>query len=111
MVGWLLLVSILTAAYFGFALLALTQARHWRRVSRAPPPTGIRPLALRTLGGLALVLSLALCLFRDGPSFGALLWATAISIAAVAVAFTLTWCPALLRPLAAMATAERQGMQ
>ena len=85
MVGWLLLISILTAAYFGFALVALTQAQHWRRISRAPPPTGIRPLALRTLGGLALVLSLALCLVRDGPSFGSLLWATAVSLTAAAV--------------------------
>lgn len=108
MVGWLLLISILTAAYFGFALVALTQAQHWRRISRAPPPTGIRPLALRTLGGLALVLSLALCLVRDGPSFGSLLWATAVSLTAAAVAFTLTWRPALLRPLAAMATTERK---
>ena len=108
MVGWLLLVSILTAAYFGFALVALTQARPWQRLGQAAPPTGIRPLALRTLGGLALVLSLALCLVRDGPSFGALLWATTISLTAAAVAFTLTWRPALLRPLAAMATAERK---
>ena len=108
MAGWLLPVAIATAAYLGFALLALTQARPWRRVGQAPPPTAIRRLAMRTLGGLALVLSLALCLVRDGPSFGALLWATAISIAAAAVAFTLTWRPALLRPLAAAATAGRR---
>ena len=104
MVGWLLLVGIVTAAYVGFALLALTQARPWQRVRPAAPPTGIRRLVLRTLGGLALVLSLILCLLRDGPSFGVLLWVTAISIAATAVAFTLTWRPVLLRPLAAMAT-------
>ena len=104
MAGWLLLVGMMTAAYLGFALLALTQARPWQRVSRVPPPTSIRRLALRTLGGLALLLSLVLCLVRDGPSFGALLWATAISLAATAVVFTLTWRPALLHPLAAMAT-------
>ena len=106
MTGWLLLAGILTAAYLGFALLALAQARPWQRVGQAAPPTGIRRLALRTLGGLALVLSLVLCLVRDGPSFGALLWATMISLAAIAVAFTLTWRPSLLRPLAAMATVE-----
>ncbi len=108
MAGWLLLVGIVTAAYLGFALLALTQARPWQRLGQTAPPTGIRRLALRTLGGLALLSALVLCVVRDGPSFGALLWATAISIAAVAVALTLTWRPALLRPLAAMATAERK---
>lgn len=105
MAGWPLLAGIVTAAYLGFALLALTQARPWQRLGQAAPSTGIRRLALRTLGGLALLLSLVLCLARDGPSFGALLWATAISLAAAAVAFTLTWRPELLRPLAAMATA------
>ena len=104
MTGGLLLVGIVTAAYVGFALLALTQARPWQRVYQAAPPTVIRRQVLRTLGGLALVLSLILCLLRDGPSFGVLLWVTAISIAAAAVAFTLTWRPVLLRPLAAMAT-------
>ncbi len=34
---------------------------------------------------------------RDGPSFGALLWATVISLAALAVAFTLSWRPSWLR--------------
>ena len=104
MAGWLLLAGIVTAAYLGFALLALTQARPWQRLGQAAPPTGIRRLALRTVGGLALGLSLILCLVRDGPSFGTLLWATAISLTAAGVAFTLTWRPALLRPLAAMAT-------
>lgn len=109
MTGWLLLAGIVTAAYLGFALLALTQARPWQRVSQAAPLTGIRRLALRTLGGLALLLSLVLCLVRDGPSFGALLWATAISIGAAAVAFTLTWRPSLLRPLVKMAAASGDG--
>ena len=104
MTGWLLLIGIVTAAYLGFSLLALTQARPWRRVGQAAPLTGIRQLVLRALGGLALFLSLVLCLVRDGPSFGSLLWVTAISLTAAAVAFTLTWHPALLRPLAAMAT-------
>lgn len=109
MAGWLLLAGIVTAAYLGFALLALTQARPWRRLGQAAPPTGIRRLALRTLGGLALLLSLVLCLVRDGPSFGALLWATAISIAAAAVAFTLTWRSSLLRPLVKMVAASGDG--
>ena len=96
-----LLIATALAAYLGFALLALGQARPWQRVAQTPPPpTGLRLLALRMLGGLALTLSLGLALLRDGPSFGALLWATAITLAALAVAVTLTWRPKWLRPLA-----------
>ena len=90
MTSLLVLVALSLAAYLGFALLAMSQRRLWQRVSEVPPPTGVRRLTLRTLGSLALLLSLILCLVRDGPSFGALLWATAISITAAAVAFTLT---------------------
>ena len=108
MASVLLLIALFLAAYFGFALLALAQARPWQRLGQAEPPTGIRRLTLRTLGGLALLLSLVLCLVRDGPSFGSLLWATAISLAAAAVAFTLTWRPALLRPLTVMASVGRR---
>ena len=97
-----LLLGTTLAAYLGFALLALGQARPWQRVAQTPPPTGLRLLALRMLGGLALTLSLGLALLRDGPSFGALLWATAITLAALAVAFTLTWRPNWLRPLSAI---------
>ena len=98
-----LLIATALAAYLGFALLALGQARPWQRVAQTPPPpTGLRLLALRMLGGLALALSLGLALLRDGPSFGALLWATAITLAALAVAFTLTWRPKWLRPLSAI---------
>jgi len=50
-----------------------------------------------------IALSLILAPLRDGPSFGSLLWATAISLAALGVAFTLAWRPRLLRPLAVVA--------
>lgn len=104
MTSVLLFIALSLVAYLGFALLAMSQKRPWQQVSQVPPPTSIRRLTLRTLGGLALLSALVLCVVRDGPSFGALLWATAISLAAAAVAFTLTWRPALLHPLAAMAT-------
>ncbi|WP_421710211.1 DUF3325 family protein [Algihabitans sp.] len=104
-----LLIATALAAYLGFALLALGQARPWQRVAQTLPPTGLRLLALRTLGGLALTLSLGLALLRDGPSFGALLWATAITLAALAVAFTLTWRPKWLRPLAVIAAVGRSA--
>jgi hypothetical protein len=43
--------------------------------------------------------ALGVALATQGPSFGALLWVVAISAAAVAVAFTLSWWPETLRPL------------
>jgi len=98
----LYLLTLLAAAYAGFALLALSQARHWRTVVGAAALPRRRVLVLRTLGGALIALSLILALMRDGPSFGSLLWATAISLAALAVAFTLAWRPRLLRPLAAV---------
>ena len=109
MTGWLLLAGIVIVAYLGFALLALGQARHWRRVSGAAPQTRGRTLVLRATGSSALLLALGLALLRDGPSFGALLWATAISLAAAVVAFTLAWRPAWLRPLAALLAVRSSG--
>jgi len=96
----LLLLALLVADYVGFALLALSQAQHWRTVIGAAPLPRSPVLLLRTLGGALIALSLLLSLLRDGPSFGSLLWATAISAAALAVAFTLAWRPRMLRPLA-----------
>jgi len=95
-----LLLGVLAAAWLGFALLALSQARHWLRVAGTAPPSPARVLVLRWAGGASIVLSLVLALLRDGAGFGSLLWATAISLAALAVAFTLAWRPGVLRPLA-----------
>jgi len=98
----LLLLALLAAAYAGFALLALSQAQHWRTVVGAAPLARSRVLSLRAIGGALIALSLILSLLRDGPSFGSLLWATVISLAALAVAFTLAWRPQMLRPLAVL---------
>jgi len=96
----LLLLALLAAACAGFALLALSQTQHWRAVVGDAALSRRRMLVLHTLGAALIALSLLLALMRDGPSFGSLLWATAISLAALAVAFTLAWRPRLLRPLA-----------
>jgi len=97
----LLLLSVFAAAYCGFALLALSQARHWKRVMNA----GVCPKrivwALRACGYGLLGVCFVLALLRDGASFGSLVWATAISVGAVAVAFTLTWRPAWFRAIGA----------
>ena len=100
MASALLLMALSLTACLGFALLAVSQARHWRTVSGTAGPSPIATILLRVLGSGCLLSALGLALIRDGPSFGALLWATAISLAALAVAFTLSWQPRLLRPLA-----------
>lgn len=97
----LLLIAVFAVPYLGFACLALSQRRHWSRALHGAPPRSV-VLALRTSGGALLVAALWIALVRDGASFGALLWATGISLAALAVAFTLAWNPAVLRPLAAL---------
>ena len=98
---WLLFVGILGTAYLGFALLALGQRKHRRAVMSADlKTTPFRSAVPRCLGILALTTSFALALFQHGPSFGSLLWATVLSIGAVAVALTLAWRPKWLRPLA-----------
>jgi len=96
----LLLLGVFAASWLGFALLALSQWRHWASVTGTALPCRVEVIVLRAGGGVTLALSLVLALLRDGPSFGSLLWATAISLAALAVAFTLAWRPAVLRPLA-----------
>jgi len=96
----LLLLALSAAAYAGFALLALSQARHWRAVVGDAALPRKQVLVLRTLGGALIALSLLLALMRDGPSFGSLLWATAISLAPLGVAFTLAWQPRWLRVFA-----------
>ena len=94
----LLLVAASLASYGGFACLALAMPCHWRdasgqRVNVAPHRTWLRPCGFLLLGTAYI-----LCLYRDGPSFGSLLWVVLISAAAIAVALTLAWHPQWLLP-------------
>lgn len=94
----LLLIAASLASYGGFACLALAMPCHWAEVSGqgidvAPLRRWLRPLGFSMLG-----IAYALCVYRDGPSFGSLLWVVLISAAAIAVALTLTWQPRLLLP-------------
>jgi len=86
------------ASYLGFALLALSNERHWCDVaSTAEPMPGRWPLpAGAGLQGLALWFATS----SQGAAFGSLLWMVMVSAAAVAVAFTLSWWPGALKPLA-----------
>lgn len=91
-----MLIALSLAAYAGFLLLALAQARPRQRLGLAAQLAPGRRLSLRLGGALLLALALVLALARDGPGFGSLLWGTAISLAALAVACTLSWPPRLV---------------
>ncbi|MDB5619890.1 MAG: hypothetical protein JWQ24_4128 [Tardiphaga sp.] len=98
-----LLAMIFAAEYLGFGCLALGQSRHWQAVTgthACPPAT--RAL-LRTGGGLLLAAGLMLAVARDGLDYGALVWVTSVTVAAVAVVATLSWPPRWLGSMTRMA--------
>ena len=92
----LLLVAASLAGYIGFACLALAMPRHWgeasgRKTATAPHRRWLRPCGFSLLG-----IAYALCVHRDGASFGGVLGIVLLSATAGAVALTLTWRPRLL---------------
>ncbi len=95
-----LIVAVLAVSYLGFALLALSQDRHWLHLSGEPhcPPRIAR--SLRVAGYALLIAGLGLALVRDGAGFGSLVWVTMLTVGSFAVVCTLTWRPHWLRPLA-----------
>lgn len=86
-------------ALLGFALLALSQERHFETVYAAPLPATHLCSAQRGAGFTLICISLPVCVASQGPGLGGLLWLVLISAAAMAVAFTLTWRPMWLRVL------------
>ena len=94
-----LLMALVLASYGGFALLALSQDRHWQRAGGPLPFPARLVVPMRTLGYGLLLAALMLALLRDGAGFGSLVWATMLSIGALAVVGTLTWRAHWLRPL------------
>jgi hypothetical protein len=102
-----LLAMIFAAEYLGFGCLALGQSRHWQAVMgthACPPATQAR---LRIGGGLLLATGLVLSVVRDGLDYGALVWLTSVSIAAIAVVATLSWPPRWLAPMTRMTVRKR----
>lgn len=93
----LMLVMAWLATLAGMGWFALAMEAHWQQVrGSGTPPAGL----LRVLGAAALLVSLALCLAADHVSMAALVWVLMLTAAALAVAFTLSWRPRLLAPLA-----------
>ncbi len=94
-----LLIALALACYSGFVLLALSQDRHWERAGGGRDCPARLVLPTRIAGYAFLLCSLSLAVWRDGPSFGSLVWATMLSVGAVAVTCTLTWRANWLRPV------------
>lgn len=86
------------AASMGLATgwLALSLPVHWRQVFSADE---VAPSYLRTLGWLALSVSVLCCFKADHPSMAVLVWFTLLPVAAVATAMALSYRPALLRAI------------
>lgn len=82
-----------------FALLALSQERHWEAVAGTPGPAPKRRGWHRGIAAVCIAAALPLCLFAAGGGMGTLLWAFLCSAAAFAVSLTLTWRPSALLPL------------
>jgi hypothetical protein len=77
----------------GMAWLALAMKGHWEQVRSEPAPSGAALVALRSLGALALALSLWLYLQVDHGSMASLVWFMSLAASALTVAFTLSWRP------------------
>ena len=94
----LLLAVATVLCVLGFAWLALAMDVHWKQV-RSDRPSQSTAKLLRILGGVALFVSLVLCLMTDHPSMASLVWVMLLAAAALIIAFTFTWRPRLLAPL------------
>lgn len=96
-----LLLGAFVATLAGLGWLALAMNAHWKQVRNGLPSARIA-LLLRSLGGLALFVSLVLCLKVDHPSMASLVWVMLLAVAAVSIAFTLSlrprWLGILLLP-------------
>lgn len=87
----------LTAAWMssltGFSILALAQDRHWEAVTGMAADRRRHGAHLRVVGGALQCAACALTVPSQGMAFGILLWAIAMTAAAMLIAFTLAWRP------------------
>lgn len=94
MMDVLLLLSAGLASYGGFAFLALAMPEHRARAGAAPDGHAGHA---RLCGAILLCAAALLCVWRDGPSFGTMLWVLLMSAGGIAIALTLAWRPRALR--------------
>jgi Protein of unknown function (DUF3325) len=96
------LLALLGCSFLGFALIALTQPQHRKRVAEAPALQRRSARRQRAAGASLLALSLLIALWReDEGGFGSILWVLSLTAGAHLVAAALTWRPQILRPLIA----------
>ena len=87
----LLLALAVVANIAGMGWLALAMEVHWAQV-HGPAPAPVRTVAwLRVRGAAGLSTSLWLCFLVDHASMAALVWFMTLAVAALAIAFVLTW--------------------
>lgn len=94
----LLTVAVLASAT-GMGWLALSMPAHAQQVWGRVPST-LASRTLRVLGGLGVMLALALFLAADHATMAVLVWIMSLTGAALAVALVLSWRPGWLRMLA-----------
>ena len=100
MVNALSLLAAAALLFISFALLALSQERHSEAVLGSNMPLLQYCWPQRAIYFIAIICVLPLIVAQEGAGFGSLLWVLMVCANATAVAFTLTTCPAVLRPLA-----------
>lgn len=101
-----LLGAALLASVAGMGWCALSMRVHAVQVWGRVPSTMVRG-ALRAAGAVSLVAALALCLAADHASMAVLVWAMAMTAAALSIAMTLASRPRVLRVLAPSIRARR----
>ncbi len=93
-----LLVLALGLCSLGMAWLAVAMGTHWQQVrGNDAPPSPFAVRALRVQGAVTLLAALLVCLRADHASMAVLVWVMALTGAALAVAFTLSWRPRWLK--------------
>jgi uncharacterized protein DUF3325 len=97
-----LLFAAFALTYLAFACFALAQRRNWRAVTETADCSRSGRLMLKIAGIAALAAGCAIIFWREGAGYGALLWATQLTAAALCVVATLSLRPRLLRLLAAI---------
>ncbi len=92
----------LLSLYAGWALLEVSQARHWTRVtgSATKPPTGAPLRGVRLAAAALLSIGLFACVDAAGASFGIVLWLAQLFVSAATVVVTLSCKPSVLKPSA-----------
>lgn len=86
-------IAALLCCLLGMGWFAVAMKPHWRQIRSAQPLTRATRIQLRALGGMALVIALAICVWVDHPSMASLVWVMTLAASALGVAFALAWRP------------------